>query len=41
MQDILKIVKSLEGCGILLDGITERVKKMKLKSKKVVFYQCF
>ena len=40
MQDLLKIVKSLEDSGILLDGITETV-KMKLKSKKVVFYQRF
>ena len=27
MQDLLKIVKSLEDSGILLDGITETVKK--------------
>ena len=40
MQDLLKIVKSLEDSGILLNGITE-TEKMKLKSKKVVFYQCF
>ena len=40
MQDLLKIVKSLEGSGILLNGITGTVKK-KLKSKKVVFYPCF
>ena len=26
MQDLLKIVKSLEDSGILLDGITEKVK---------------
>ena len=26
MKDLLKIVKSLEGSGILLDGITETVK---------------
>ena len=26
MQDLLKIVKSLEGSGLLLDGITETVK---------------
>ena len=37
MQNLLKIVKSSEGSGILLNGITE----MKLKSKKVVFYPCF
>ena len=41
MQDLLKIVKSLEHSDILLDGITETVKKMKLKSKQVVFSQCF
>ena len=40
IQDLLKIVKSLEDSGILLDGITETI-KMKLKSKKGVFYQCF
>ena len=40
MQDLLKIVKLLEDSGILLNGITEKV-KMKLRSKKVVFYQCF
>ena len=27
MQDLLKIVKSLEDSGILLDGMTETVKK--------------
>ena len=27
MQDLLKIVKSLEDSGLLLDGITETVKK--------------
>ena len=40
MQDLLEIVKSLEDSGILLNGITETV-KMKLRSKKVVFNQCF
>ena len=40
MHDLLKIVKSLEDSGILLDGITETVKRCK-KSKKVFFYQCF
>ena len=29
MQDLLKIVKSLEDSGILLDGITETVKNVK------------
>ena len=41
MQHLLKIVKSLEDSGILLDGITDTVKKMKLKSKKVVFLVCY
>ena len=36
MQDILKIVKSLEDSGILLDGITETVKN-EVKEKKGVF----
>ena len=40
MQDLLKITESLEDSGILLDGTTETV-KIKLKSKKVVFYQYF
>ena len=33
MQDLLKIVKSLEDSGILLDGITETVKN-KVKEQK-------
>ena len=33
MQDILKIVKSLEDSGILLNGITEIIKK-KVKEQK-------
>ena len=33
MQDILKIVKSLEDSGILLNGITEIIKK-KIKEQK-------
>ena len=36
MQDILKIVKSLEDSGILVDGITETVKN-EVKEKKGVF----
>ena len=36
MQDLLKIVKSLEDSGLLLDGILKQ-QNMKLKSKKVVF----
>ena len=33
MQDFLKVVKSLEDSGILLDGITETV-KIEVKEKK-------
>ena len=33
MQDLLKIVKSLEDSGLLLDGITETV-KTEVKEKK-------
>ena len=40
MQYLLKIVKSLEDSGILLDGITEAV-ETEVKEQKVVFYQCF
>ena len=41
MQDLLKIIKSLEDSGILLHGITKTVKNEQKKNKKVVFYQCF
>ena len=37
MQDLLKIVKSLEDSGILLDGITETVKN-EVKEQKGVFF---
>ena len=40
MEDLLKIVNSLEDSSLLLDGITETV-KMKLKSKKMVFLVCY
>ena len=40
MQDLLKMVQSIEDSGLLLDGTTETV-KMKLKSKKVVFLVCY
>ena len=36
MQNLLKIVKSIEDSGILLDGITETVKK-EVKEKKCGF----
>ena len=41
MQDLLKIVKSLEDSGILLDGITETVKNEVKEQKGGFFYQCF
>ena len=36
MNDVIKIVQALEGCNILLKGVTETV-KMKQKNKKVGF----
>ena len=40
MNDIIKIIKSLEDSNILIDGITETVKheKKNPKSKKVYFF---
>ena len=38
MQDLLKIVKSLEDSGILLDGITETVKNEVKEQKGRVFF---
>ena len=40
MNDLMKIIKSLEDSGILLKGVTETI-KMKLKNKKEVFYLCY
>ena len=40
MQDTLKIVKSLEDSGILLDGITETVKD-EVKEQKDSFLSMF
>ena len=40
MEDLLKIVKSLEDSGILLDEITETVKN-EVKEQKGGFHQCF
>ena len=40
MQDLLKIVKSLEDSGILLDGITEAVKN-EVKEQKGGFLSTF
>ena len=40
MQDLLKIVQSLEDSGILLDGITETVKN-EIKEQKGGFLSMF
>ena len=40
MEDIMKIVKSLEESGLLLRGIVKQL-KMKQKNKKVDFSQCY
>ena len=40
MQDLLKIVKSLEDSGILLNGITETVKN-EVKEQKCGFLSMF
>ena len=36
MNDIIKIIKSLEGSGVLIDGVTETVKD-EIKNKIVDF----
>ena len=36
MNDIVKIIKSLEDSGALIDGVTERA-KYEIKNKKVNF----
>ena len=40
MEDIIKIVKSLEDSGLLLKGLLKQV-KMKLKNKKEDFLVCY
>ena len=37
MDDILKIVKSLEDSGVLLKGVSETIQHMKLKNKEEDF----
>ena len=39
MEDIMKIVKSLEDSGLLIKRISET--KMKQKNKKVDFSECY
>ena len=38
MNDITKIIKSLEGSGVLIDGATETVKD-EIKNKKADFLE--
>ena len=40
MTDILKIVKSLEGSGVLLKDVSEQ-SNMKLKNKEEDFLVCY
>ena len=40
MNDLIKIVKSLEGSGLLLKGITESVQN-EIKNKKAHFAVCY
>ena len=35
MDDIIKIIESLEKSGLLIDDVTERVKHEKKKKKKI------
>ena len=40
MEDIIKIVKSLEDSGLLIKGLVKQL-KMKKKNKKENFLECF
>ena len=40
MNDIIKIVKSLENSGVLLKGVSETI-NMKLKNKEEDFLVCY
>ena len=40
IQDIIKIVKSLEDSGLLLKGVTETLQN-EVKNKKVDFLACY
>ena len=40
MNDIIKIIKSLEDSSVLIDGVTKTAKvKIKKKNKKVVSFE--
>ena len=42
MEDIIKIVKSLEGSGLLLKGVSETIQnETKLKNKNEDFLVCY
>ena len=40
MNDIMKIVKSLEECGLLIKKVCQNLKR-KQKNKKVDFSECY
>ena len=40
MEDIMKIVRSLEESGLLIKGISETIKNKK-KNKKEDFFRCY
>ena len=40
MKDILRIVKSLKDCGLLLEGVSETIKN-EAKNKKEDFLVCY
>ena len=40
MKDILKIIKSLENSGLLLEGVSETI-KMKQKNRKEDLLVCY
>ena len=41
IEDMVKIVKLLEESGLPIHGISQTIKKMKQKNKKVDFSQCY
>ena len=41
IEDIIKIVKSLEESGLLAKGISETIKKKNKRTKKEDFLQCY
>ena len=41
MEDIIKIVKSVEDSGLLIKGVCETVQSEKKKNKKEDFLACY